>query len=1149
MVLFASSGGLHSAGAESGENGMGLRGTSVCLAGCDTVEQGPHVNDSRLIFIGLAVVFLVSRTVAAADKKARLPAAHPYRDTVSVEALRLAIADLVKTHGPRYSGGAAYLRELDVLAQQQKRAGPEARAEVQRRLRGLRQKALLANPLLGFERLLVLKRKRGQLGLPTNHQCNTALKRNGYDNEIAVLSPVGPGGKLQTLFRPRNGAYVGEFDLHWHADRLLFTMPVGPTWQIHEIAIDGTGCRQVSNGKDADVDNFDACYLPDGRIVFASTACYTGVPCWHGKERACSLYRMNADGTGMRQLCFDQDLDLHPAVLPTGQVVFSRWDYTGIMHMYLRPLMAMNPDGTGQRAIYGSNSYWPNCLFFPRAVPGAPGRMIAVLTGYHGSNREGQLALLDLGRGYRSEEGVAQLIPGRGKKITPVIKDHLTQHAWPKFLHPHPLSDPSDGLGAGRHFLVSMKPGKTDAWGIYLVDVFDNIVPVCVDSKADFFEPIPIMKRPVPPVIPDRTDLGKKDAVVYIHSVYEGPGLAGVPRGTIKRLRVASYHYGYPGLAGPDKIGCGGPWEAMRIIGTVPVYEDGSVSFVAPANTPLTLQPLDAEGKAVQLMRSWYTAMPGEKVSCVGCHERPNAIVPSTVHIASQRTPDPIEPWYGPPRGFDFQREVQPVLDAYCVSCHDGTKPRRPDLRTEKRVKGYQGRPLNRLGSQRLHPELKTRFGGTKIKYTPAYEALVSFIRRVGVEDDVNLLVPGEYHADTSELIQMLRKGHHGVQLDPEAWDRLVTWIDLNGPCHGTWTDIAPIPGKSDARRRELAARYGAPPRDPEAVPDVPRPVFKVAGRPREPGKPRSPSLDGWPFGPDEARRRQAALGPAEKTVDLGGGVTLKLARIPAGSFVMGDVNGCPDERAATAVQVRRPFWIGALEVTNEQFRRFTPNHVSGYFMKRYPGIDGPGLDLNGPRHPAVRVSWLQAMAFCQWLSGETGLAFSLPTEAQWEYACRSGSGAAFSFGPPDADFSSFANLADRRMSLHPCVTGGVDSSITAFKGNGIFQESLDGGDVVCDSRYDDGMIPTAKVGNYRPNAWGLHDMHGNAAEWTRSAYGEYPYSGEKGRNSARRTVRGGSFRDRPKRARSGFRLAFPEWQRVHNVGFRVVCEEPGGLP
>ena len=116
------------------------------------------------------------------------------------------------------------------------------------------------------------------------------------------------------------------------------------------------------------------------------------------------------------------------------------------------------------------------------------------------------------------------------------------------------------------------------------------------------------------------------------------------------------------------------------------------------------------------------------------------------------------------------------------------------------------------------------------MKYTPAYDALIPYVRRVGIEDDVSLLVPGEYHADTSELVQMLRKGHHGVRLDAEAWDRLVTWIDLNAPCHGTWGEVYPIPDGAHQRRMELRKAYGGPPEDPEAIPDRVR-VRRNAGR------------------------------------------------------------------------------------------------------------------------------------------------------------------------------------------------------------------------------------------------------------------------------------------------------------------------------
>jgi len=92
----------------------------------------------------------------------------------------------------------------------------------------------------------------------------------------------------------------------------------------------------------------------------------------------------------------------------------------------------------------------------------------------------------------------------------------------------------------------------------------------------------------------------------------------------------------------------------------------------------------------------------------------------------------------------------------------------------------------------------------------------------------------------------------------------------------------------------------------------------------------------------------------------------------------------------------------------------------------------------------------------------------------------------------------------------------------------------------------NDGAIVTENVGKYLPNAWGLYDMHGNAAEWTLTAYAPYPYAADgrdSGSSDGPKVVRGGSFYDRPLRARSAFRLSYPPWQRVFNVGFRIVCE------
>ncbi|MFP4058229.1 MAG: SUMF1/EgtB/PvdO family nonheme iron enzyme [Candidatus Brocadiia bacterium] len=1038
-----------------------------------------------------------------------------------LRALGQAIEDLRGTFADRYPRGEEWARRLARIE-----AADLPAAEARRRFETLKAQALLANPLLDFDRLLVVKRRcknPRDPGLPSNHECNASLRRTRWDNEIAVLSPLRPDGELTPLYRPKDGGYVGEVDLHWDAARLLFAKADKVSWKVWEMRADGSGLRQVSRMPD-DVDAFDPCYLPDGRIVFGSTASYQSVPCWHGARWVSNLYAMDPDGSHVRQLCFDQDHDFHPVVRSDGQVLYHRWDYTGINHIFLRQLMAMNPDGSGQRAVYGSNSWYPNALYFPRETPGRPGRIACILSGYHGVHRMGQLVVVDTAAGSYGAAGLVRRISGRGQPIQPRVADRLVDGDWPKFLHPWPLSD--------KYFLVACWMGGETNWAIYLADVFDNLVLLRAEPGHALLEPVPLAPRPMPPAVAGKPTAQEEEGVVYLHDIYAGPGLEGVPRGTIKRLRVLAYHFGYRHLAGPDKVGYGGPWEVMRIVGTVPLEADGSAVFRAPAQTPLAVQALDAEGKAVQLMRSWFTLMPGEHLSCVGCHERVRDAVPTRDVEAARKPPVAIRPWHGPPRGFDFAREVQPVLDAHCLRCHDG-QPGRPDLRPEHQVQGYRGRRLSKLGVRRMHPAMKAATKGF-IRYTPAYEALLPYIRRVSIEDDVSLLVPGEYHADTSELVQMLRKGHGGVRLDPEAWDRLVTWIDLNAPCHGTWGDIHPFPTPAHQRRMELRRRTGGPRRDPEAVPQTP--PYRPPGRPAaasDPATPaQAPGVPGWPFDAAEARRRQQALGPTERTVDLGGGVAMALVRVPAGEFVMGSAEGYPDERPRRPVAIARPLWMGKFEVTNEQFRRFDPAFSPGYYTKLHARSDDRGLPLDGPRQPAVRVSWRQAVAFCRWLSDRTGQRFDLPTEAQWEWACRAGTATPLSYGAMDADFSKWANAGDKAYANIKVVTGGL----VHFDPQGR---------ALCDARFDDGAAVTAPVGRYQPNPWGLHDLHGNAAEWTRSAYRPYPYRDD-GRNQpsaeARRVVRGGSFFDRPERCRSALRLAYPPWQRVFNVAFRVVC-------
>jgi formylglycine-generating enzyme required for sulfatase activity len=258
---------------------------------------------------------------------------------------------------------------------------------------------------------------------------------------------------------------------------------------------------------------------------------------------------------------------------------------------------------------------------------------------------------------------------------------------------------------------------------------------------------------------------------------------------------------------------------------------------------------------------------------------------------------------------------------------------------------------------------------------------------------------------------------------------------------------------------------------------------------------------------------------------------------VPAGEFVMGSANGEPNERPQHVVRITRPFWMARGEITNRVFARFEPGHDSRVEDKNTYQFGIHGYPSNQPEQPVVRVSWTEAMAFCRWLADKTGERFSLPTEAQWEYACRSGTATPFFFGDRDADFSKFANLADAKLSEFASNPYTVDRPLA----NPTKYDDW----IPKDSRFHDGALLAVEPGRYQPNAWGLWDLHGNVAEWTRTAYRPYPYRTDDGRDSGlpdeSKVVRGGSWRDEPKRATSGFRLSYLPWQRVYNVGFRVV--------
>ena len=982
-----------------------------------------------------------------------------------------------------------------------------------------RREALLANPLLkSFEQVLLIRREvKSNLGLPQNWESNSSLNPAQWPDELMTCGIRQPAAPLASFFKADPPVMIADVDLHFDADRLLFSMRgKNGRWQIHELSIDGKNRRELTLIPDNDVDNYDACYLPDGNILFTSTAPFIGVPCVQGSSHVTNCYLYDTKANTIRRLTFDQEHNWCPTVLNNGQILYLRWEYTDIPHFASRILFCMNPDGTSQREYYGSNSYWPNAVFYARPIPGDPTKIVGVVGGHHGVPRMGELVIFDPAKGRREADGVVQRIPGFGKPVKPVILDQLVDGSWPKFLHPFPLSE--------KYFLVSAKLNPNGLWGLYLVDIYDNLLLLKEDPGHALLEPIALKATPKPSVIPSRVDLKSRTSTIFIQDIYAGEGLKNVPRGSVKSLRLFTYQFAYHSMGGQvNRVGLTGPWDIKRVIGTVPVEADGSAIFRVPANTPISIQPLDANGQALALMRSWMTAMPGETLTCIGCHESQNTTPVAGTRIASQKQPVEVTPWFGPTRGLSFVREVQPVLNRHCLACHDGAKPGRPDFRDLPEV----------------YVDCTAEYYKKGTKFSPSYLALRSYVRSCPIEADLHLLLPCEFHAGTSEIVQLLRKGHHGVKLDAEAWERLNAWIDLGTPYHGSWTGILGINRveKFQDRRLDLLRRYGSREDNEEAVavlaaaatPPLPPPPAVVL-----PPDPLENST--WGFPAAEAVKRQQALGETTKSLDLGNGIKLELVRVPAGEFVMGSTSGANDERPLAKVTIAKPFWIGKLEITNQQFSCFDAIHDSRLEPPDFLQFSERerGNPVNLPDQPACRLSWTEAQAFCQWLSTRSGVKASLPTEAQWEWASRAGTPAPFWFGDGNV-FEKNANLADKTFRDIGTMGWGLPSgAIPQWR--------------LAITTQNDKQRVSAPVGSYLPNPWGIHDLCGNVAEWTRSDNRPYPYVEADGRNqgnpATEKIVRGGSWYDRPHRATSSFRLAYPAWQKVFNVGFRIVIEE-----
>jgi formylglycine-generating enzyme len=320
--------------------------------------------------------------------------------------------------------------------------------------------------------------------------------------------------------------------------------------------------------------------------------------------------------------------------------------------------------------------------------------------------------------------------------------------------------------------------------------------------------------------------------------------------------------------------------------------------------------------------------------------------------------------------------------------------------------------------------------------------------------------------------------------------------------------------------------------------------------------------LAGSAWGQTKEAAKKPATGPKKMTVDLGGGVKMEMTLIPAGEFKMGSGESAEatvaffakalgadfypadffeDEHPQHRVRITHAFYLGTYHVTRGQFRQFVADtHYKTDAEKgEKPGAYGWNLDdkeverskkyswrnagfEQSDEHPVVNVSWNDAMAFCNWLGKKERKTYRLPTEAEWEYACRAGTTTRYYSGDDLDTLAKVGNVADAAAKAQ------LPKWRQTIKAN-------------------DGYVYTAPVGKFKPNAFGLYDMHGNADQWCADwadpeYYATSPVDDPTGPDSGRcRTLRGGSWCEAAFDARSARRGGLMPDTRKSSIGFRVA--------
>jgi len=578
---------------------------------------------------------------------------------------------------------------------------------------------------------------------------------------------------------PANPSYEGQYVTAKEAGRLgsnrYYHFRPDNTYHIFRAKADGTGLRQLTDGR---WNEFDPCFLPNGRIAFVSERTEGGIRCGSRPLVSTTLHAMMGDGSDIIALSRHDTNEWHPSVNQHGMLVYTRWDYVDRDSDIAHHIWQCYPDGRDPRSLHGNypvvRETRPWMEMSIRAIPGSH-RYVATAAPHHGE-AYGSLVLIDLR--LPDDRRTSQV-----KRLTPEYPFPEAEGA-PGVPHPATRgrhSPRAEHFGTAwplsEDFYLCVFDRSQQNYALCLLDSFGNLVELYRDPAIACLDPMPLCPRPRPPVIPTQTSQARVDrqadpvkamARLFIANAYAAD--QAWPKNTrLHELRVISVFPKASVFLDEPRIGVAPQSLARGVLGTVPIEADGSVYCEIPTDVGVYFQVLDETGAAVQTMRSITYAHEGELLSCVGCHEhkqKPPRVARPALVQALRNPPVQLRPEATGSYPLTFPRLVQPVLDRHCVACHAKQK-KAPSLKGDAFGKyGWSEAAL----SLRRHAWGKSGGNGAGLRY-----------------NGTSYSIPGRVGARAAKLHTLLANGHHGVKLPAADRRRIDLWLDANSCFYGAY--------------------------------------------------------------------------------------------------------------------------------------------------------------------------------------------------------------------------------------------------------------------------------------------------------------------------------------------------------------------------